>query len=264
MQIKQILLWFIMLIGYWANGQVATIMTVHKKDSSVYESAILATDSVTYVFDAAINTGLTYGTMTDIEGNNYRIIQVDNQVWMAENLRVGKFRDGNPISKVNDTSQWRTTTAPARCFFEDDTANHVLFGNLYNWYAVNSSSNICPRGWHVPTDAEWGTLLNFLDSKSSGGDSVNTAGSKMKIPGNVYWDSPNSNASNSSGFSANGGGARFPSGNYGVLRQFGLWWSSTERAADAAWVRQLGNASESAVRASYQKTFGFSVRCVKD
>ena len=261
---KKILFGLNILISGWAYGQTATIKTVHKKDASVYEGGISTIDSISYVFDAAINAGLTYGTMTDSEGNSYRTIQIGNQTWMAENLRVTKFRDGNAIPNINDTAQWRTTTSPARCTYREDVANNFLYGNLYNWFAVESPSNLCPRGWHIPTDAEWGILLNLLDSKSSGGDSVNIAGSRMKIAGNVYWDPPNTNASNSSGFSANAGGARFPSGSFGAIRSFGLWWSSTQTDATTAWVRQLGNTSESAARVSYQKTFGFSVRCVKD
>jgi uncharacterized protein (TIGR02145 family) len=184
---------------------------------------------------------------------------------MAENLRTTKYRDGSNIPVVTDNTQWanNNTTLPMMCWYNNDQATYTAnkFGALYNWYAINPATNgnknVCPTGWHVPTDVEWTTLTTFL-----GGESV--AGGKMKSTGTQYWLSPNTDATNSSGFSGLPGGYRGGSGAFGDIGNFGGWWSSTENDADDAWYRGLGYSYGDVYRNNTIKSFGFSVRCVRD
>ena len=149
------------------------------------------------------------------------------------------------------------------CWYNNDQATYTdnKFGALYNWYAINPATNgnknVCPTGWHVPTDAEWTTLTTFL-----GGESV--AGSKMKSTGTQYWTSPNSDATNSSGWSGLPGGFRYYSGTFFTIGSYGYWWSSTEGGTDDAWNRSLYFDVSDVYRYGGNKTNGFSVRCLKD
>jgi uncharacterized protein (TIGR02145 family) len=187
---------------------------------------------------------------------------------MAENLRTTKYRDGSNIPVVTDNTQWdnkinNSTTLPMMCWYNNDQATYTAnkFGALYNWYAINPATNgnknVCPTGWHVPTDAEWTTLATSL-----GGESV--AGGKMKSTGTQYWLSPNTDATNSSSFSGLPGGSRYDGGTFGLIGNYGYWWSSTEGSTGSAWVRNLLYGRGGVYRLNYDKTDGFSVRCVRD
>jgi uncharacterized protein (TIGR02145 family) len=216
------------------------------------------------------NPNLTYGTVSDIDGNTYKTIEIVTQVWMAENLRTTKYRDGSNIPVVTDSTQWANNwnignplQQPMMCWYNNDQATYTTnkFGALYNWYAINPATNgnknVCPTGWHVPSDAEWTTLTTFL-----GGQSV--AGGKMKSTGTQYWISPNTGATNSSGWSGLPGGYRGASGPFATIGYYGGWWSSTEGSTDGAWLRLLDYSNGGVNRGNYGKTVGFSVRCVRD
>jgi uncharacterized protein (TIGR02145 family) len=156
------------------------------------------------------------------------------------------------------------------CWYNNDQATYTAnnFGALYNWYAVNpitnGNKNVCPAGWHVPTDAEWSTLINYLDPNAAGGNNNNTAGGKMKSTGTQYWQSPNTDATNESGFSGLPGGNRSYYGAFFNIGNYGYWWSSTEYDTGSAWHRTLGYSSGNAYSSNYSKTDGFSVRCLRD
>jgi uncharacterized protein (TIGR02145 family) len=210
------------------------------------------------------------GTVTDIDGNSYQTVTIGSQVWMKENLKVSKYRNGDPIGEVSDAGQWAAiwsngnpTGQAAWCYYNNDAANISTYGNLYNWYAVADSRGLCPAGWHVPSDAEWTTLENFL-----GGASV--AGGKMKSTGTIeagtgLWYAQNQDATNSSGFTAFPGGNREVDGAFSLISGNGVWWSSTEKSSNIAWLRYLSfNFSYSGRDNGYGKTFGFSVRCLRD
>jgi len=140
-------------------------------------------------------------TVTDIDGNCYRTVTIGTQVWMAENLKVTHDCNGEAIPNVTDGATWAGLTAGAYCEYNNDVNNVATYGRLNNWYAVADSRNISPAGWHVASDAEWQTLSIFL-----GGDAI--AGGKMKETGTTHWYSPNTGATNESGFSALPGGYR--------------------------------------------------------
>ena len=244
----------------------------------------LAANTTYYVRAYAINTaGTVYGnqlsfttsqipvnpgSVTDASGNTYPTVTIGTQVWMAENLRTTKYRDGSDIPVVTDNTQWANNwtpggTEPMMCWYNNDQATYTAnkFGALYNWYTLNpltnGNKNVCPTGWHVPTDAEWTTLTTFL-----GGESV--AGGKMKSTGTQYWISPNTGATNSSGWSGLPGGLRGGNGSFASISNNGYWWSSTETYTTRDWSRALVYGSGDVFRDYNSKAFGFSVRCVRD
>ena len=206
------------------------------------------------------NTGLdeSYcGIVTDIDGNEYGTVLIGNQVWMSENLKVTKYKDGTAIPTGHSNSVWSNLSSGAYAVYDDDDVNTDTYGFLYNWYAVDDSRIIAPDGWHVPTDDEWTTLTDYL-----GGTSV--AGGKMKETGTEHWGSPNTDATNESGFTALPGGYRDYYGYYNNQGFSGYFWSSTELSSNYAWYRLLNYNTSGVYRTNDNKTYGFSLRCVRD
>jgi len=194
--------------------------------------------------------------ITDIDGNIYKTVKIGTQIWMKENLKVTHYRNGNAIPKVTDNTAWIDLSTGAYCNYGNDVNNVTTYGRLYNWYAVNDTRNIAPTGWHVPSDAEWQTLVDYL-----GGENV--AGGKMKETGTTHWQTPNTGATNESEFSALPGGARY-GGTYDNIGNFEGWWSATEYGGFYAWDRRLNYSSSGVSRYLTSKRYGFSVRCVGD
>ncbi len=203
------------------------------------------------------NPAKTYGTMTDQQGNVYKTIVIGNQEWMAENLKTTLYRNGVAIPNVTNATQWRGLTTGAWCSYNNDAQYDCPYGKMYNWYTVVDSRNLCPTGWHVPSDAEWTTLTNTL-----GGEGI--AGGKMKSTGTQYWLSPNTGATNESGFSGLPGGLRNDDGAFFNLGNYGGWWSSSQDDATIARYRYLDYYFANANGSSNLKANGFSVRCVRD
>jgi uncharacterized protein (TIGR02145 family) len=195
-------------------------------------------------------------TVTDIDGNVYKTVQIGTQVWMAENLKTTRYRNGDPIRTNLTDAAWSAVSTGAYAVYNNDAANNTTYGKLYNWYAVVDSRNLCPVGWHIPSDAEWTTLENFL-----GGDGI--AGGKMKAVSNL-WQSPNKGATNESGFSGLPGGFRDSIFTYDYVGNYGYWWSSTEGSTASAWFRYLGYGDGISARGNHYKRNGFSVRCLRD
>lgn len=194
--------------------------------------------------------------VTDIDGNIYKTIVIGNQIWMAENLKVSKYRNGDPIITGLNKEGWMNTTSGAYAIYEDRPNYNQLYGKLYNWYAVDDQRGLCPEGWHIPTDLEWASLENFL-----GGVSI--AGGKMKSIG-YSWQVPNTGATNSSGFSGLPGGVRGNYARYYGILDWGHWWSSTLDENGKPLPRSLGSKGENIYRNYSAKEVGFSVRCIKD
>jgi uncharacterized protein (TIGR02145 family) len=211
---------------------------------------------------AQFNPKLTYGTVKDIDGNTYKTIKIGTQIWMAENLRTTKYRNGSLIANITSDAEWLNTASSgdiaAWSYFNNDVKYNIPYGKLYNWYAVSNSKQICPMGWHMPTDEEWTTLSTFL-----GGDNID--GGKMKSTGTKYWLSPNTDATNNSGFSGLPGGFRNWAGSFYYVGEFGYWWSSTgEDRGLYAYSFYLGFGSGNLKGDYSAKIEGFSVRCVRD
>ena len=201
----------------------------------------------------------TPGPVTDIDGNIYQTVNIGTQTWMAGNLKTTKYRTGESISNVTDSTAWSKATFGAWCDYNNDTANGTIYGKLYNWAAVNDSRNITPVGWHIATHAEWTTLITYL-----GGESV--AAAKLKEAGTTHWKSPNTGTTNTSGFSALPGGARDPNGGFGSLGDKAYWWSSTENSSSTGtvWFWYMSYDNTTAHKDYDSKLYGRSVRCVKD
>jgi len=198
------------------------------------------------------------GTVTDVNGNVYKTITIGAQTWMQENLKATKLNDGTALPTIILDTTWSKLNSPAYCWSQNDSiTNKKTYGALYNWFAVNTGK-LCPTGWHVPSDAEWTTLTDYL-----GG--LNKAGSSLKS--STGWTGNELvKATNSSGFTALPGSLRSVSGTFRDIGGHGFWWTSTETEADmkSAWMRRLNNCSSSAYSNGYPKVCGFSVRCVKD
>ena len=193
----------------------------------------------------------------DADGNVYGTVTIGTQVWLKENLKTTKFKNGTIITLVSDQTSWSNRTSPAYCWYNNDAATYGNpYGALYNWYTINMG-NLCPDGWHVPSDAEWTTLTDFL-----GG--LNVAGGKLKESGTNHWFSPNTGASNESGFSALPGGYRGYDGTFSFIRNYGFFWCATEYNPSSAWDRGLDYSDTNVDRNSTNKGNGISVRCIKD
>lgn len=205
--------------------------------------------------------------ITDSDGNEYRTVTIGNQEWMAENLRTSRFGDGSEISMVNNQVTWLNANYGAWCWYDTINTDDVPYGKLYNWYAVNDTRGVCPTGWHVPTDAEWTTLIDYLDPVAVNPDAEGTqstvAGGKMKEAGIIHWRSPNTGATNESGFTGLPGGGFDPEDTFDGKSSYAYWWSATGIGNDA-WTRQLSHWTSSAVRSTFPKHQGLPVRCLKD
>jgi uncharacterized protein (TIGR02145 family) len=197
--------------------------------------------------------------ITDKDGNVYTSVTIGTQTWMDENLKTTKYNDGTAIPNVTDNTEWSALTTGAYCWLDNNASTYkATYGALYNWYTVsttiNGGKNVCPMGWHVPTDAEWTTLTDYL-----GG--VGAAADKLKEAGTTHWTSPNTGG-NETGFTALPGGNRVNSGQFSNVGFEGAWWSATEYDTRYARYREI---YERNVHSGwYDKRAGMSVRCVKD
>jgi uncharacterized protein (TIGR02145 family) len=208
------------------------------------------------------------GTVKDIDGNTYHTVKIGTQVWMVENLKTTKYNDGTAIPEVTDNTSWSNLTTGAYCNYNNNVTIGTKYGKLYNWYAVNTGK-LAPAGWHVPTDAEWTTLENYVSSN------LGTSGSVAKaLAATVDWAASTTagavgndlTKNNSTGFSALPGGNRYEHGSSGNLGDYGFWWSSSKTSATTAWYRYMHYYSSRMLRdyGDYFEVVGFSVRCVKD
>jgi len=188
-------------------------------------------------------------------------IKIGTQTWATANLNVSTFRNGDAIPEAKTVEEWKKVGdegKPAWCYYKNDPANGKKYGKLYNWYAVNDARGLAPKDWHVPSDAEWTTLTDYL-----GGEEV--AGTKMKDTSGWEYEDKNGNGTNTSGFTGLSGGYLTVSGEFYYIGRDGYWWSSTEYIAPAAWIRMMSYYYVSSVRRySTGEQSGFSVRCLRD
>ena len=197
-------------------------------------------------------------SIADGEGNYYKIVQIGSQWWMAENLRVTKYRNGDPIANITVDSLWLWATAGGYCDVENDPINRSDFGYLYNGFAVADVRNIAPVGWHIPSDTEWQALSDYLGTN---------AGGKTKTTGTSLWASPNLGATNETGFSAKPAGVRPPAGMFTNKGEIAFFWSSTQSMPYpfvSNFLRGMGYAEQDFRRQDAPHQMGLSVRCIKD
>ena len=200
--------------------------------------------------------GCHSNSVKDIDGNKYKTIHIGEQVWMAEDLKTTKYNDGSAIPLVNDYDKWSKLITEGFCWYNNDNTDKRANIALYNWYSV-ATNKLCPKGWHVPTDAEWEALGIFL-----GGPPV--AGGKMKEKGFGHWKEPNILATNESGFTALPGGFRSFNGSFSYIGKSGYWWSSTEYSGTNSFFFNLRYKYSDLYRYIADKPNGFCVRCLLD
>lgn len=203
-------------------------------------------------------------TVTDIDGNIYKTVAIGNQVWLAENLKTTRYSNGDLIGTTtsNQTSLWDQDTSKYQWSYEGNENNVPAYGRLYTWYVITDSRNVCPTGWHVPTNREWYTLEEFVDPRSLqrvGVQYETDVGSKLKETGYVHWKTPNIGATDEFGFKAIPSGFRNTRGGFNSLNYMAVFWSSGDLSVRI-------NCSSSHVVKSHNldKKRGCSVRCVKD
>ena len=195
--------------------------------------------------------------VTDIDGNIYSTVMIGSQVWMVENLKTTHYRNGRDIPNVLNDTAWSILTTGAYCWCENDPKNKDIYGPLYNFKAVIDSCGLCPKGWHVPTESEWLTLVNYL-----GGENI--AGGKMKETGTAHWNDPNIGATDESGFRGLPGGGRGQISGSGEIGEYATWWSSTSYDSLYAWHWGLYRGNAKVRFNPGHKASGFSVRCIRD
>jgi len=219
---------------------------------------------------------LERGTVTDIDGNVYQTVKIGDQWWMAENLKVTHYRNGEAIPNVTDPADWYeldTTQIGAYCSYENDPANGEKFGLLYNWFAANHPGNIAPEGWHMPSDEEWMQLEMALGmspgSAEQWGYRGTDEGAQLKSTGTLedgtgLWIEPNEGANNETCFSAVPSGWRIYTGVFYYIDMGVTYWTNTEYGDRRAWSRTLDNKFANIFRSYGFKGRGFSVRCIMD
>jgi len=237
-------------------------------------------DNVTILMDGpgGFNPDLEYGSVSDVDGNNYRTIDIGEQVWMAENLNTSRYADGSAIPLVADSADWTKLEVDekAYCWFDNSDSMRNIYGALYSWAAASGGQQVmegealqglCPDGWHLPSDEDWKTLeaflgmgANELDRKDWRGEGVASA---LKEQGYSHWDFPNE-GDNSSGFTALPNGFRSTNGSF--YAYYGAFWTANEdpSSVDLAWFRSMLSQREKVLRERDFKGSGFAVRCVQD
>jgi len=221
----------------------------------------------------------------------FKNVTIGTQVWMTKNLDVSTFRNGDVIPQASTDEAWEAAginKQPAWCYYDNDPANGTKYGKLYNWYAVNDPRGLAPAGYHIPTDAEWTVLTEYLGDENIAGKKMKTTSGWVddtkNCPKCADWneeyrrknschtckdtreinDPGSGNGTNSSGFSGLPAGFRGPNGAFATIGETASWWSSTEDAPDVAWYRALISGSGIVYRANYDKVLGLSVRCLRD
>ena len=225
----------------------------YKSGKVISKNAIAKIDSITFY---KTNSTIHGATVNDIDGNIYNTVVIGTQTWTVENLRTTRLNDGTTIPNVTRQDTWYATTAMGSCTYNNTLNPDTIkaYGRLYNYETVNTSK-LCPTGWSVPTDYDWTTLTDYL-----GGET--TAGGKLRESGTTHWVSPNSDATNSSVFTALPGGYRSIYG-FNVIGYYAYWWSSTNVDTYTAMSRDL-NESNTVAHNSDGKNNGFSIRCIRN
>jgi uncharacterized protein (TIGR02145 family) len=190
----------------------------------------------------------------DADGNAYTSVVIGTQEWLSQNLKTTKYCNGDPLVTDLISISWQSSSVGAWAYYNDDSTMNDIFGKLYNFYAVTDTRGVCPCGWHVPTTIEWNTLADFLGGPT-------TSGGTLKSTTN--WNTPNTGATNDSGFGAQGGGYRLSNGNYSQQNVYGYFWTKNTFGSEGVY-RRLNFDTAAVQSLFYSKRGGLSVRCLKD
>lgn len=264
-----------------------TTKTTHGSGSDNFDATInqLTPNTIYYVRAYATNSvGTAYGneltfttlpiptSVSDADGNVYTVLVLGNQIWMQENLKTTKYCNGDPIPMYMSNVQWQALTTGGWSYYDNNSVNESL-GKLYNFYAASDDRNPCPCGWHVPTDAEWTQLENYLIASGMNFDNT-TQGNKIgkSMASKNLWETStvfgavgfNSSSNNNSQFNGLPAGRRFNTGEFVNLGSTASWWTATQQNSTLAWYRWLSKDGLDSKKSSSNKTFGYTIRCVMD
>lgn len=221
-----------------------------------FYSSLLFSTGLLFLFITGCKKDEEITEVTDIDGNVYNMITLIDQVWLDEDLRTTKYNDGTPIPNITDKSEWSNLNTPGYCWYNNDIYYKYTNGALYNWHAINTEK-LCPTGWHVPTKDEIETLItNFSGTLLAGG--------KLKETTTTHWQTPNEGASNSTNFTALGGGIREIDGSFKSMFSIGEFWTSTMNNDIFANVMGLRYDTRDANVYLLNIKTGAAVRCIKD
>ena len=248
------------------NMSNSVVISSANTDTNLTASGLVTGTYKAYAVDDSGNLSdpsvdnVSIGRLVDIDGNVYSTVLIGTQHWMAENLKVTKYRNGTSITHIDNdnNSIWPSIAYGAYGYYNNDVSNADTYGILYNWYAVDNSSgrNICPQGWHVPTNTEFSVLSTFLGSNPA---------AQLKETGTAHWLTESTGTSNSSGFTALPAGLRvYNSGSYGSLRYYTYFWTTTTSSSFAYYQYLTYNSSIIFGASSTFKNYGFSIRCLED
>ena len=258
---------------FWTfgNGQTSTLANpvINYPDVGTYTVTLTATNSIgsnssSQTFTVTNSTNI----LTDIDGNSYNTVTLGTNKWMKENLKTTKYSNGELIPNPN-SSAWSGLTSAAWCYYDNNASNNAVYGKLYNFFVVEDTKNVCPTGWHVPTDAEWKALEMYLGMTQIQADAELWRGTNQGsiLSGTAsLWQAGNlkSNAQfGTSGFNAIPAGFRYISGVFGYLGTASFFWTSTVTDGSNSVVRNLYFENTDVLRYSDFKTGGRSIRCVK-
>jgi uncharacterized protein (TIGR02145 family) len=290
---RKILLSLAVAFGMQAVAQnMDSVMFLHNTDNTVDTVLISSLDSITFGYINSFNQGgmgniilpgnatcdsqyisvAGCGGLTTLvyNGYTYDLVEIGGQCWFKENLQTSTYRDGTPINYPGtDNTAWANDTTGAYAWIDNDSTTYdSVYGKLYNWYAVDNSTGLCPTDWHVPTDCEWMYLEGTLGMSTADQEYISWRGTdeggKLRETGTTHWDSPNTGATNSSGFTGLPGGYSHQSGSYGGIGGNGYWWSSSQASSILSRIRVLHYNSGKVRRDTDNKGYGYSVRCLRD
>jgi uncharacterized protein (TIGR02145 family) len=243
-------------------GEFTSILTNLKANTTYYIRSY-ATNSLGINYGNSLSfTTKTAQIIHDIDGNSYQAIQIGTQFWLDENLKVTHYSNGDSIPFITDNTGWKNAAAGAYCYYDNTSSNGNMYGALYNWFTVEDVRNLCPTGWHVPNETDWSVLIDFLSGK-------NISGGKLKITltepeAEPRWDSPNTGATNESGFSGLPSGFRDHNGNFLGKGKYVYFWYAEAFNPDQSNYKILSYNNSIFDVAHQKKSYGASVRCVKD
>jgi uncharacterized protein (TIGR02145 family) len=246
------------------KGTQATVDMAYTAGDRLKFTAISGSYSTVITDIPSSDKAITFNLIacSDGDDNNYPVVGIGTQIWMAENLKTTKYSDGTDIPLQTNNTDWGALSTPAYCYYNNTASTYnAIYGALYNWYAVdtvgNGGKNVCPTGWHVPSDTEWTKLTTYL-----GGESL--AGDKLKETGITHWSITHTGVTNETGFTALPGGIRYYGGSFSYINLMGNWWSSTEASTTFANSRYMDYLKVDVYGDVYIKRGGLSVRCLKN
>ena len=236
------------------------------KISICHYDAVTGISKTIEVNQNALAAHLAHG---DLQGICSAVLTtICDQDWIVKNLDVSTYRNGDPIPQVTDPLKWARLTTGAWCYYENNSANGTTYGKLYNWFAVNDPRGLAPMGWHVPSDEDWNNLVICIDPNANLNIFYQSliAGGALKETGTAHWLTPNTDATNSSGFTGLPAGARSYNGSFDGIGIYNCWWSSTifNTSMGDVWTRTLNYDNGYIGRGSNFKQHGFPVRCLRD